>query len=65
MKELEQYLREIYSDRFQTAIMNETVETFHDPEMPIITDLGTEHPKTYGEMTYLEKIISMRPSTKS
>ena len=35
--------------------MTETTATFPDPEMPIITDLGTERPKTYGEMTYLEK----------
>ena len=35
--------------------MNETAATFTDPDMPTITDLGTERPKTYGEMTYHEK----------
>ena len=35
--------------------MTETAATFADPEMPTITDLGTERPKTYGELTYLEK----------
>ena len=35
--------------------MNETVANFPDPEMPTITDLGIERPKTDGEMTYLEK----------
>ena len=35
--------------------MTETAATFPDPKMPTITDLGTERPKTYGEMTYLKK----------
>ena len=35
--------------------MTETAATFPDPEIPTITDLGTELPKTDGEMTYLEK----------
>ena len=35
--------------------MNETASKFPDPEIPTITELGTERPKTYGEMTYLEK----------
>ena len=40
MKELEQYLGEIYSDSFQPAIMTETAATLTDPEMHTITDLG-------------------------
>ena len=35
--------------------MTETAANFTDPEMPTITDLGIERPKTDGEMTYLEK----------
>ena len=35
--------------------MTETSANFPDPEMPTITELGTERPKTDGEMTYLEK----------
>ena len=35
--------------------MNETAELFPDPEIPTITELGTERPKTDGEMTYPEK----------
>ena len=35
--------------------MTETAANFPDPEMPTITELGTERPKTDGEMTYLEK----------
>ena len=35
--------------------MTETTSTFPDPEMPTITDLGTEHSKTDAEMTSLEK----------
>ena len=35
--------------------MSETAANFPDPEMPTITELGTERPKTDGEMTYLEK----------
>ena len=35
--------------------MTETAATLPDPEMPNITDLGTERPKTDGEMAYLEK----------
>ena len=37
--------------------MTETVANFPDPEMPTITDLGIERPKTDGYMTYLEKKI--------
>ena len=55
MKELERYLGETYSDRCQPAIMTETEATFPDPEMPTITDVGTERPETDGEMTYLKK----------
>ena len=65
MKGLDQYLGTTYSDSFQPAIMTETAANFPDPEIPTITELGTEHPKIDGEMTYLEKIISMRPSAKS
>ena len=55
MKELEQYLRTKYSDSCQPDIMNKTVANFPDPEMPTITELGIERPKTDGEMTYLKK----------
>ena len=34
--------------------MTETADTFHDPEMPTITDLGTKQPNIDGEMTYLK-----------
>ena len=64
MKELERQLGATYSDSYQPAIMTETAATLPNPEMPTITDLGIERPKTYGEITYLEKIISTRPSTK-
>ena len=55
MKELERYLGALYSDSCHPVIMTETAATLPDPNMPTITDLGTEHPKTDGEMTYLEK----------
>ena len=55
MKELERYIGTTYSDSCQPAIMTETAANFPDPEIPTITELGTERPKTYGEMTYLEK----------
>ena len=55
MKELEQYLITTYSDSFQSAIMTETADNFPNPEMPTITVLGIERPKTDGEMTYLKK----------
>ena len=51
MKELERYLGTSYSDSCQLAIMTETTANFHDPEIPTITELGTERPKTDGEMT--------------
>ena len=35
--------------------MTETAANFSNPEMPTITELGTERPKTNGEMTHLEK----------
>ena len=35
--------------------MTETAANFPDPEMPTITDLGIERPKTDWEMTYLKK----------
>ena len=35
--------------------MTETASNFPDPEMPTVTELGTERPKPDGEMTYLEK----------
>ena len=57
MKELEQYLVTTYSDSFQPDIITEILANFPDPEMPTITDLGIERPKTDGEMTYLEKNI--------
>ena len=55
MKELERYIGTTYSDICQPAIMTETAANFPDPEMPTITELGTERPKTYWEMTYLKK----------
>ena len=55
MKELEQYLGTTYSDSCQPAIMTETAANFPDPEMPTITELGTERPKIDGEMNYPEK----------
>ena len=35
--------------------MTETADNFPYPDMPTITDLGIGHPKTDGEMTYVEK----------
>ena len=55
MKELDWYLGTTYSHSCQPAIMTETAANFADPETPTITELGTERPKTDGEMTYLEK----------
>ena len=55
MTELERYLGTNYSDSYQPAIMTETAAKFPNPEMHTITDLGIERPKTYGEMTYLDK----------
>ena len=55
MKELEKYLGTKYSDICQPAIMTGTATTFPEPDMPTITDLGTERPKTDLDMTYLEK----------
>ena len=48
MKELEKYLGTTYSDSFQPAIVTETADTFPDPEMPTITYLVIERPKTDG-----------------
>ena len=55
MKELERYLITTYSDICQPVTMTETAANFPYPEMPTITQFGTERPKTDGEMTYLEK----------
>ena len=55
MKELERYLGATYSDICQPAIMIEISAKFPDPEMPTITEMGTERPKTDREMTYLKK----------
>ena len=55
MKELERYLEATYSYRCQPDIITETVATFHNPEMPTITDFGTELPKTDSEINYLKK----------
>ena len=58
MIELERYLGGTYSGSYQPAIMNETSDTFPDLYMPtIIPGTGIECPKTYMEMTYLEKNI--------
>ena len=51
----EWYFGATYSDSCQTDITTETTATFPDPEMPTITDLGTDWPKTDAEMIYLEK----------
>ena len=64
MNALERYLGATYSDSCQPSIMTETVATFPNPDMPTINDLGSECPKTDGEMTYLKKRILMRPSAK-
>ena len=55
MKELEQYLGTTYSDSCQPAIMTETAANLPDPDMPTITELGTECPRTDLEITYLNK----------
>ena len=55
MKELERYLGTKYSDSWQPSIMTETAANFLDPDMPTITELGTERLKTDGEMTYPQK----------
>ena len=55
MKELDRYFGATYSDIYQPAIMTETAATFPKPYMPTITDLGTDHPITDAEMTYIEK----------
>ena len=56
MKDLERYLGATNSDRYQPAIMTKTPATFPFPDIPtIITDTGTERPKTDVDMTYLEK----------
>ena len=55
MKELDRYLGTTYSDSCHPAIMTETADNLPDPEMPNITYLGIERPKTDGEMTYLDK----------
>ena len=45
----------VYRDICQTEIMTETPETFHRPEIVIITaDNVSENPKTDVDMTYLE-----------
>ena len=55
MKELERYLGTTYSDSFQPAIMTETAANFPDQDMPTIPELGTDRPKTDGDMTHLKK----------
>ena len=35
--------------------MTDTAANFPEPEMPTITELGTERPEMDGEMTYLKK----------
>ena len=65
MNKLERYLGATYRYICQPSIMTETAAIFPNPEMPTINDLSTEGPKTDGEMTYLKKRISMRPSAKN
>ena len=55
MKELNWYLGATYSDSLDPSIMDDTAATITDLEMPTITDLGTECPKTNGDMTYPDK----------
>ena len=55
IKELDWYIGATYSDSYQPNIMTETAANFPNPEMPNMTDLGIERPKTDGDMTYLEK----------
>ena len=55
MKELKRYLGTTYSDSYQPDIITENSANFPDPDMPTIIELGTERPKTDGEMTYLKK----------
>ena len=65
MKELDPYLGATYSDIYQAAIITETAATIPDPWIPTITDLGTERPKTDGDMASLKKRISISPSAKT
>ena len=56
MKDLGRYLEVTYSNICQPSIINNTTETFPDPDMPtIIPDTGLKRTKTDGEMTYLKK----------
>ena len=64
MKELERYLGSTYINSFQPDIMTETPATFPSLYMPTIPDLVIWRPKIDAEMTYLNKITSMKPSTK-
>ena len=69
IKELELYLGATYNKSYQPDIMTETADTFPDPDMPTIIDVGIECSKTYGEMTYLKKknideAIRKKPSKK-
>ena len=64
MKELEQYLGTTYSDSCQPFIMTETTANFPNPEMPTITDLGTDRQKQMERWPTLRKRILMRPPAK-
>ena len=48
MKELERYLGTTYNDSYQPGIMTDIAANLPDPEMPTITDLGTNRPKIDG-----------------
>ena len=55
MKYLERYLRATYRNRYQQAIMNETLTTFPGPYMPkTIPDMVVERRKMDVDMAYLK-----------
>ena len=56
MEDLELYLGETYIDICQPYMMNKTLDTFPDPDMPsIIPYMGADYPKTETEVTYPKK----------
>ena len=56
MNELERYLGATCIDIFQPDIIKKTPTIFPDLHMTtIITDMGANHPKMEGEMTYIWK----------
>ena len=56
MEDLELYLGETSIDICQPYMMNKTLDTFPDPDMPsIIPYMGADYPKTETEVTYPKK----------